>query len=153
MTKESRGVGRCCSRTDFTNLFTRPRDSRKACCTRGHVFEIQEIDSSLYVCVCVSRLQPRGGRVHSNYSILTHDARKPRVRRFRFYKTLCVRPSRAIHAPLRARTRGKDYQNARTKRTVYANEHATNIYERDRWRRLSPRQNESTSLQPIHLCL
>lgn len=52
MTKESRGVGRCCSRTDFSNLFTRPRDSRKACCTRGHVFEIREIDSSVCARVC-----------------------------------------------------------------------------------------------------
>lgn len=59
MTKESRGVGRCCSRTDFTNLFTRLRDSRKACCTRGHVFEIQEIDSSLCMCMCVCRVCSR----------------------------------------------------------------------------------------------
>lgn len=78
----------------------RPRDSRKACCTRGHVFEIREIDSSprvyarVRVRAYVAFVKPGGGRVHSNYSILTHDARKPRVRRFRFYKTLCIiRPS------------------------------------------------------------
>lgn len=50
--------------------------------------------------------------MHSNYS--THDARKPRVRRFRFYETL----SRAL---LHGKVVG-------TKRTVCANEHATIIH-------------------------
>lgn len=154
MTKESRGVGRCCSRTDFTNLFTRPRDSRKACCTRGHVFEIQEIDSSLCVCMCVCRVCSREEDecILITRSLPMTPGNRVYVASVSTRHCVYVHP-RAIHAPLRARTRGKDYQNARTKRTIYANEHATNIYERDRWRRLSPRQNESTSLQPIHLCL
>lgn len=69
--KEARGWQkrrRCCSRTDFSNfLFT--RDSRKGCCTRGHVFEIQEIDSWACVagrdeCILITRPMTPGNRVY-----------------------------------------------------------------------------------------
>lgn len=109
------------------------------------MFEIREIDSSprvyarVRVRAYVAFVKPGGGRVHSNYSILTHDARKPRVRRFRFYKTLCIiRPSTLLHAHTHTYVE-------KIIGTVYANERATitNIYTREE----EDCQNESTRLE------
>lgn len=84
------------------------------------------LPARVHVRAYVAFVKPGGGRVHSNYSILTHDARKPRVRRFRFYKTLCIiRPSTLF------------YTHTHVEKiigTVYANERATivRIYVRER---------------------
>lgn len=153
MTKESRGVGRCCSRTDFSNLFTRPRDSRKACCTRGHVFEIREIDSSVCARVCRVCSREEDECILITRSLPMTPGNRVYVASVSTRHCVYVHPrATAIHALLQTHKHTHTRVEKLSERTVYANERDNFIYEYireeegERWRWLSPHQNELTSL-------
>lgn len=121
----------------------RPRDSRKACCTRGHVFEIREIDSSprvyarVRVRAYVAFVKPGGGRVHSNYSLPMTPGNRVYVASVSTrHCVLYVHP----RSSTRTHTRGKDYWNRLCKWTC---DNCTNICTREE----EDCQNESTRLE------